>query len=94
MYTRHLDTAIRRLHAVAALGREPGTVQLRRAGLAEAEVADQLEATFGRRFDLRVVAGVAGRTGGNPFFVAELGRLVSDAAAAGRARVRREWAPG
>ena len=71
--------------AVAALVREPGTVQLRLAGLAEAEVADQLEATFGRRFDLRVVAGVAGRTGGNPFFVAELGRLVSDAAAAGRA---------
>jgi DNA-binding CsgD family transcriptional regulator/tetratricopeptide (TPR) repeat protein len=71
--------------AVAALVREPGTVQLRLAGLAEAEVADQLEATFGRRFDLRVVAGVASRTGGNPFFVAELGRLVNDAAPAGQA---------
>ena len=71
--------------AIAALVREPGTVQLRLGGLAEAEVADQLEATFGRRFDLQVVAGVASRTGGNPFFVAELGRLVNDAAAAGRA---------
>jgi DNA-binding CsgD family transcriptional regulator len=67
--------------AVAALVREPGTVQLRLSGLAEAEVADQLEATFGRRFDMRVVAGVASRTQGNPFFVAELGRLVNDAAA-------------
>jgi DNA-binding CsgD family transcriptional regulator len=71
--------------AVAALVREPDTVQLRLAGLAEAEVADQLEAAFGRRFDLRVVAGVASRTQGNPFFVAELGRLVNDAAAAGQA---------
>jgi len=71
--------------AVAALVREPGTAQLGLAGLAEAEVADQLEATYGRRFDLRVVAGVASRTGGNPFFVAELGRLVNDAAPAGQA---------
>jgi DNA-binding CsgD family transcriptional regulator len=70
--------------AVAALVRQPGTVQLRLAGLAEAEVADQLEATFGRRFDLRVVAGVASRTHGNPFFVAELGRLVNDAVAGGQ----------
>ncbi|HEX9032783.1 MAG TPA: AAA family ATPase [Streptosporangiaceae bacterium] len=73
------------LGAVAALVREPGTVQLRLGGLAEAEVADQLEATFGRRFDLRVVAGVTSRTKGNPFFVAELGRLASEAAAAGPA---------
>jgi DNA-binding CsgD family transcriptional regulator/tetratricopeptide (TPR) repeat protein len=79
--------------AVAALVREPDTVQLRLAGLAEAEVADQLEATFGRRFDLRVVAGVASRTGGNPFFVAELGRLASDAAAAGRAEAG-SWLTG
>ena len=70
--------------AVAALVREPGTVQLRLGGLAEAEVAEQLEATFGRRFGLRVVAGVASRTQGNPFFVAELGRLVNDAVAGGR----------
>ena len=79
--------------AVAALVREPSTVQLRLGGLAEAEVADQLEATFGRRFDLRVVAGVASRTQGNPFFVAELGRLVSDAVAAGRAEVE-SWETG
>jgi DNA-binding CsgD family transcriptional regulator/tetratricopeptide (TPR) repeat protein len=79
--------------AVAALVREPGTVQLRLAGLAEAEVADQLEATFGRRFDLRVVAGVASRTGGNPFFVAELGRLADDAAAAGQAEAG-SWLTG
>jgi DNA-binding CsgD family transcriptional regulator/tetratricopeptide (TPR) repeat protein len=78
---------------VAALVREPGTVQLRLGGLAEAEVADQLEATFGRRFDLRVVAGVASRTQGNPFFVAELGRLVNDAAAGGRAGAE-SWETG
>jgi DNA-binding CsgD family transcriptional regulator len=71
--------------AVAALVREPDTVQMRLAGLAEAEVADQMAATFGRRFDSRVVAGVASRTKGNPLFVAELGRLVNDAAAAGQA---------
>jgi predicted ATPase len=65
--------------AIAALVREPGTVQLRLGGLAEAEVADQLEATFGRRFDVQVVAGVAQRTGGNPFFVTEVGRLLDDA---------------
>ncbi len=79
--------------AVAALVREPSVVQLRLGGLAEAEVADQLEATFGRRFDVRVIAGVASRTGGNPFFVAELGRLVNDAVAAGQAEAG-SWATG
>jgi DNA-binding CsgD family transcriptional regulator len=39
----------------------------------------QLEATFGRRFDVQVAAGVARRTGGNPFFVTEVGRLLDDA---------------
>lgn len=70
--------------AIASLVRQPGTAQIRLAGLAEAEVAEQLEATFGRRFDLRVVAGVARRTRGNPFFVAELGQLVNDAGQAGQ----------
>jgi DNA-binding CsgD family transcriptional regulator/tetratricopeptide (TPR) repeat protein len=70
--------------AIAALVRQPGTAQIRLVGLAEAEVAEQLEATFGRRFDLWVVAGVARRTRGNPFFVAELGRLVNDVAQAGQ----------
>jgi DNA-binding CsgD family transcriptional regulator/tetratricopeptide (TPR) repeat protein len=79
--------------AVAALVREPATVQLELSGLAEAEVADQLEAAFGRRFDLQVVAGVTSRTRGNPFFVAELGRLVNDAAAAGQAESR-SWETG
>jgi DNA-binding CsgD family transcriptional regulator len=48
-------------------------------GAVRAEVADQLEATFGRRFDVQVVAGVTRRTGGNPFFVTEVGRLLDDA---------------
>ncbi len=69
--------------AIAALSRETGTVRLQLPGLAEVEVADQLETTFGRRFDTDVVAGVARRTRGNPFFVAELGRLLDDAARAG-----------
>jgi DNA-binding CsgD family transcriptional regulator len=71
--------------AIAALAGEPGTVHLRLGGLAEAEVADQLEATFGHRLDTEVIAGVARRTGGNPFFVAELGRLLEDATQAGHA---------
>ena len=78
-----LSSNVAAREAIAALVRQPGTAQIRLAGLAEAEVAEQLEATFGRRFDLRVVAGVARRTRGNPFFVAELGRLVTDAAQAG-----------
>lgn len=69
--------------AITALSRERGTVRLQLHGLADVEVADQLETTFGRRFDTDVVAGVARRTGGNPFFVAELGRLLDDAARTG-----------
>ena len=61
---------------LAALGREPGTVRLALRGLTEVEIADQLQALFGRHFEPAVVAGVSRRSGGNPFFVAELGRLL------------------
>jgi DNA-binding CsgD family transcriptional regulator len=66
--------------------REPGTVQLRLGGFAEVEVADQLEATFGHRFALDVVAGIARRSRGNPFFVSQLGRLVDQATSGGHVR--------
>jgi DNA-binding CsgD family transcriptional regulator len=69
-----------------ALIREPGTVQLRLGGFAEVEVADQLEATFGHRFALDVVAGIARRSGGNPLFVSQLGRLVDHDSSGGPVR--------
>ena len=64
--------------ALAALVRAPGAMQLRLDGLAEVDVAEQLAATFGRRFEPTVVASIARRTQGNPFFAAELGRLADE----------------
>jgi DNA-binding CsgD family transcriptional regulator len=70
--------------AVAELRRQRTTVPLRLDGLTEAEVAAQLENTYGQRFDQDVVAGVARRSGGNPFFVTEIGRLLEQASRTGR----------
>jgi DNA-binding CsgD family transcriptional regulator len=71
--------------AIAALASAPGTVRLRLAGLAEVEVADQLGAICGRRLEKKIVDGITRRTLGNPFFVAELGRLLDESALAGPA---------
>ena len=62
--------------ALAALNRERGSAQLALSGFGEVDVAEQLAATFGRRFPVEVVAAVTRRTGGNPFFVGEIGRLL------------------
>ncbi|MDT7666471.1 MAG: hypothetical protein QOD04_6027 [Pseudonocardiales bacterium] len=70
--------------AVAELRRQRTTVPLRLDGLTEAEVAAQLENTYGQRFGQDVVAGVARRSGGNPFFVTEIGRLLEQASRTGR----------
>jgi DNA-binding CsgD family transcriptional regulator len=70
--------------ALAALNRERGIVQVQLTGLAEVEVADQLEAIHGRSFDIDLIAAVARRSRGNPFFVAEIGRLLDQAARAGQ----------
>ena len=69
--------------ALASLTRERGTTRLRLDGLAAVDVATQLEATFGRRFDDDVVEGVVRRSGGNPFLVAEIGQLLDQAARSG-----------
>jgi DNA-binding CsgD family transcriptional regulator len=70
--------------AVAELRRQRTTVPLRLEGLSEAEVAAQLENTYRQRFSQDVVAVVARRSGGNPFFVTEIGRLLEQASRTGR----------
>jgi DNA-binding CsgD family transcriptional regulator/tetratricopeptide (TPR) repeat protein len=62
--------------AVAALGREASVTRIRLGGLDEAEVAAQLADVTGWEVPDSVVAAVWRRTGGNPFFVGELGRLL------------------
>ncbi|MGK3206345.1 ATP-binding protein [Amycolatopsis sp. MEPSY49] len=58
--------------ALAALAREPVLTRIRLAGLTEAEVVEQL----GRGgLPVDVATLVSRRSGGNPFFVAELARL-------------------
>jgi DNA-binding CsgD family transcriptional regulator len=70
--------------AVAELRRQRSTVPLRLDGLSEAEVAAALENAYGQQFDQEVVAAVALRSGGNPFLVAEIGRLLEQANRTGR----------
>ncbi|GAB3148091.1 AAA family ATPase [Amycolatopsis stemonae] len=58
--------------ALAALAREPVLTRIRLAGLTEAEVVEQLGHAD---VSPAVAALVSRRSGGNPFFVAELARL-------------------
>jgi len=62
--------------AVAPLAREASVSRIRLDGLGEAEVAAHLAAVTGWEVPDSVVAAVWRRTGGNPFFVSELGRLL------------------
>jgi DNA-binding CsgD family transcriptional regulator/tetratricopeptide (TPR) repeat protein len=62
--------------AVAALTRESAVTRLRLGGLGDAEVAAQLAAVTGWKVPDAVAAAIWRRTGGNPFFVGELGRLL------------------
>jgi DNA-binding CsgD family transcriptional regulator len=64
--------------ALAALAREPSVARLRLAGLTEPEVSAQLDAVTGFAVPASVAAAVHRRTGGNPFFVGELGRLLAE----------------
>ena len=64
--------------ALSALAREPSVTRTRLVGLSEAEVAAQLAAVTGWAVPDSVAAAVCRRTGGNPFFVGELGRLLAD----------------
>ena len=77
---------------LAALSRERLT-RIWLEGLTGGEVALALEGIGAAGFDDEIVAAVARRSGGNPFFVAELGRLLDDAARAGRIR-RETWEHG
>ena len=76
--------------ALSALGREPVVTRVRLVGLTEAQVTAQLAGVTGRAVPAAVVAAVSRRSQGNPFFVAEIGRLLDGgpggdgAAAAGK----------
>lgn len=66
--------------ALAALAREPAVTRLRLVGLSEAEVGTLLAGVTGRQAPADTTAAVSRRTQGNPFFVAELARLLADGA--------------
>jgi predicted ATPase len=64
--------------ALAELAGEPVVTRSRLTGLAEPEVAAQLAGVTGVALPASVAAAVWRRSGGNPFFVGELGRLLVD----------------
>jgi DNA-binding CsgD family transcriptional regulator/tetratricopeptide (TPR) repeat protein len=64
--------------ALAAMAREPAVTRIRLSGLDEAEVATQLAGVTGWAVPPSVAAAVCHRARGNPFFVAELGRLLAE----------------
>jgi hypothetical protein len=64
--------------ALAELAREPSVTRIRLTGLTEDEVAAQLAGVTGWAVPDSVAAAVCRRTQGNPFFVGELGRLLTD----------------
>ena len=61
---------------LAALAREETVSRIRLTGLSQDEVAEQLAAVTGGAVAPEVAAAIGRRTHGNPFFVAELGRLL------------------
>src|SRR5262249_8241331 len=89
-------------NALAALAHESGLARVRLVGLTTPEVEQQLALVSGATVAPEVAALVSQRSGGNPFFVAELGRLVDGTGgplpdvvlAAVRSRPARPSAPG
>ncbi len=63
---------------LASLSREDTVTRIRLRGLTESEVATQLASLTGAPVDDVVAAKVTRQSHGNPFFVAELGRLIHD----------------
>ena len=61
---------------LAALAREDAVSRIRLTGLSQEEVARQLAAVTGGEVAPDLAAAIGRRTHGNPFFVAELGRLL------------------
>jgi DNA-binding CsgD family transcriptional regulator len=72
----HRDTGPVPAVLVADLPREPATLQLDVRGLPAPAVARQLSALVGRELADVDVDRVQARTGGNPFFVGEVGRII------------------
>ncbi len=70
-----------RAAVVADLAQLPDALLLELRGLDAAAIAEALADRIGTRPAAADVAAVAARTRGNPFFVAELGRLLADPAA-------------
>jgi DNA-binding CsgD family transcriptional regulator len=62
---------------LARVSREESTVRIPLAGLDVTAVQSQLTAIIGREVGAELAARVHLRTGGNPFFTAELGRLLA-----------------
>jgi DNA-binding CsgD family transcriptional regulator len=65
--------------ALAALARETVVTRIHLGGLSPAEVAQRLAALTGWAVRESVAADIWRRTGGNPFFVGELGRVLASA---------------
>ncbi len=65
--------------ALAALARESNLTRIRLVGLTQAGVERQLNLVTGTSVPTELAVLVSQRTGGNPFFVTELGRLASNA---------------
>jgi DNA-binding CsgD family transcriptional regulator len=61
---------------LAALAREDAVSRIRLTGLSQDEVACQLASVTGSQVAPDLAAAIGRRTHGNPFFVAELGRLL------------------
>lgn len=61
--------------ALSALARESNLSRIRLVGLTQAEVERQLSLVTGTSVPAELAVLVSQRTGGNPFFVTELGRL-------------------
>ncbi|MGI5127662.1 ATP-binding protein [Pseudonocardia sp. CA-107938] len=62
--------------ALAALAHEQDVTRIRLGGLSSAEVTAQLADLTGRAVPAELSAAIGRRSGGNPFFVAELGRAL------------------
>jgi DNA-binding SARP family transcriptional activator len=70
---------------LARLARTPATERLRLTGLSDATSRDLLAVRLGWEPDDALAARAAARTGGNPFFLQELARLVRDSSDPGAA---------
>jgi DNA-binding CsgD family transcriptional regulator len=69
---------------VSDLVREPGTREIQLTGLSTGHVGAQLASVLGHDVTEDAAAEVRGVTGGNPFFIGELARVLADPGAGGR----------